>query len=261
LDALFRCYDADTSGGIDYKEFASQLFGRDVGGATPSRGAATAEDLLERLRTKLASRGSRGIIGLSKQFRIMDDNHSMSLDKYEFNKAMQDYMLGFTEGEIGRLFSFFDYDRSGLVEYDEFIRTVRGPMNPNRKAVVAKAFTVLDKDKGGFVDINDIRGTYNASRHPDVLAGKKTEQQILQEFLETFETAHNMRNNDAPDHIVTKAEFEEYYNNISASIDRDDYFEAMMNSAWNLDGSRVTKKGWASDDTGAAKVGAGAARP
>jgi Ca2+-binding EF-hand superfamily protein len=257
LDALFKCYDADTSGGIDYKEFASQLFGRDVGGATPSRGAATAEDLLERLRTKLAARGARGIIGLGKQFRIMDDNHSLSLDKYEFNKAMQDYMLGFSEGEIARLFTFFDYDRSGLVEYDEFLRTVRGPMNPNRKAIVAKAFSVLDKDKGGFVDINDIRGVYNAARHPDVLAGKKTEQQILQEFLETFETAHSLRNNDAPDHIVTKAEFEEYYNNVSASIDRDDYFETMMNSAWNLDGSRVTKKGWASDDTGAAKAGAG----
>ena len=43
---------------------------------------------------------------------------------------------------------------------------------------------------------------------------------------------------------MTKEEFEEYYNNISASIDRDDYFATMMNSAWNLDGSRVTKGGW-----------------
>lgn len=30
----------------------------------------------------------------------MDDNNSRSLDKYEFTKAMTDYMLGFTEGEI-----------------------------------------------------------------------------------------------------------------------------------------------------------------
>lgn len=179
----------------------------------------------------------------------MDDNHSMSLDKYEFNKAMQDYMLGFSEGEIGRLFTYFDYDKSGLVEYDEFLRVIRGPMNQTRKNIVVKAFAVLDKDGNGYVDINDIRGTYNAARHPDVQSGKKTEQQILGEFLETFETAHNMRNNDAPDHIVTKEEFEEYYNNISSSIDRDDYFELMMNSAWNLDGSRVTTKGWASDNT------------
>ena len=77
--------------------------------------------------------------------------------------------------------------------------------------------------------------------------------------METFETAHNMRNNDAPDHIVTKEEFEEYYNNISASIDRDDYFELMMNSAWNLDGSRVTQKGWSNKDTAPSTRGGGVA--
>merc|ERR1719460_989310 len=113
----------------------------------------------------------------------------------------------------------------------------------------------MDKDGSGFIDINDIRGVYTADKHPDVQAGKKTEQQILQEFLETFETAHNMRNNNAPDHVVTKEEFEEYYNNVSASIDRDDYFETMMNSAWNLDGKRVTKKGWGADNTSKAKGG------
>ena len=36
----------------------------------------------------------------------------------------------------------------------------------------------------------------------------------------------------------------EYYNNVSMSIDDDKYFELMMNSDWNLDNSRVTKKGW-----------------
>jgi hypothetical protein len=64
--------------------------------------------------------------------------------------------------------------------------------------------------------------------------------------LETFEAAHSMRNNSAPDHIVTREEYDEYYNNVSASIDRDDYFIQMMNSAWNLDNSRVTKAGWGS---------------
>lgn len=53
-----------------------------------------------------------------------------------------------------------------------------------------------------------------------------------------------MRNNQAPDGIVTRGEFEEYYNNVSASIDRDDYFAQMMTSAWNLDNSRVTKQAW-----------------
>ena len=67
-----------------------------------------------------------------------------------------------------------------------------------------------------------------------MLSGKKTEDQILQEFLETFETAHSMRNNDAPNYVVTKEEFVEYYNNISASIDDDAYFTLMIDNAWKL---------------------------
>lgn len=148
---------------------------------------------MDRLRKKLASRGARGIIGLSKQFRIMDDNHSMSLDKYEFTKAMQDFMLGFSEGEIGTLFRVFDFDHSGLVDYNEFLRNIRGPMNPFRQGYVAKAFAILDKDGNGWINIDDLRGVYNAQKCPDVISGKKTEQQVLQEFLETFEVAHNMR--------------------------------------------------------------------
>lgn len=178
----------------------------------------------------------------------MDDNNSRSLDLYEFTKAVKDYMLGFSDAEIKSLYSYFDYDRSGSVDYDEFLRTLRGPMNPMRKKLVAQAYNKLDKDKSGFIDINDIKGVYNASKHPDVLSGKKTEEQILLEFLETFETHHSLRNNNAPDHVVTKEEFEEYYNNVSASIDNDQYFELMMNNAWKInEGDRTYGKAWANE--------------
>jgi Ca2+-binding EF-hand superfamily protein len=155
----------------------------------------------------------------------MDDNNSRSLDKYEFTKAMTDYMLGFTEGEIQKLFVYFDFDKSGAIEFDEFVRAIRGPMSPQRQQIVMLCFKKLDRDNSGWIDISDIRGIYVANKHPDVLSGKKTEDQILQEFLETFEIAHSIRNNEAPNFVVTKEEFIEYYNNISASIDDDAYFE------------------------------------
>ena len=183
----------------------------------------------------------------------MDDNNSRSLDLYEFTKAMKDYMLGFSDSEIKTLYAYFDSDRSGSVDYDEFLRSLRGPMNPFRRKLVAQAYNKLDKDRSGFIDINDIKGVYSAKTHPDVLSGKKTEEQILLEFLETFETHHSLRNNDAPDHIVTKEEFDEYYNNVSASVDNDQYFELMMNNAWKInDGDRTYGKAWAAKDDGAA---------
>ena len=124
-------------------------------------------------------------------------------------------------------------------------------MNQNRKRVVAQAFKKLDKDGNGHIDISDIKGVYNAKKHPDVLSGKKTEEQVLLEFIETFETAHNLREKTAADHIVTKDEFDEYYNMISVSIDDDNYFQLMMENAWKLteqsrqgDGT----KGWKNEE-------------
>ena len=48
---------------------------------------------------------------------------------------------------------------------------------------MGQAFKKLDRDSSGQIDIDDIRGVYNASNHPDVASGKKTEDEILGEFL------------------------------------------------------------------------------
>ena len=108
---LFSIYDVDGSGGIDYKEFSGVVFGRipsapskgsSAGGAGPSGGSGgnDPEALAVKLKEKLATRGARGIIGLQRQFKIMDDDNSKSLNKYEFSKAMNDFMLGFNQGQI-----------------------------------------------------------------------------------------------------------------------------------------------------------------
>ena len=73
----------------------------------------------------MASRGARGIIGLQKQFKIMDDDRSMDLDQYEFKKAIKDFRVGVSDRDTERLFSIFDRDRSGKISYDEFLRSVR----------------------------------------------------------------------------------------------------------------------------------------
>jgi len=38
------------------------------------------------------------------------------------------------------------------------------------------------------------------------------------------------------DGIVTIEEFEDYYKDMSASIDNDDYFELMIRNAWHIKG-------------------------
>ena len=96
----------------------------------------------------------------------MDDVNSKSLNKYEFTKVMTDCMLGFSQAEISELFTYFNVDCSGTLSYDEFLRSIWGPMNMARKKIVLQAFKKLDKYGNGWIDLSDIKGVYKADRHP-----------------------------------------------------------------------------------------------
>ena len=54
------------------------------------------------------------------------------------------------------------------------------------------------------------------------------------EFLDTFDVG------GVKDGKVTPEEFCNYYANVSASIDNDDYFELMIRNAWHISGG----EGW-----------------
>ena len=92
------------------------------------------------------------------------------------------------------------------------------------------AFDRLDSDGNGMIDGDEVANCYDASRHPDVVSGRKTEEEVLREFLTTFDVGGEV------DGKVTRDEFTNYYANVSASIDNDDYFELMIRNAWHISG-------------------------
>ena len=198
---------------------------------------------IDTLRKALMSRGARGILGLARQFKIADTDNSKEIDLNEFVQVMRDFKVPIDEKDILALFEMFDKNKDGKIVYDEFLRSVRGEMNKFRQGLIELAFKKLDKDGSGVIDMKDVKGTYNAKNHPDVRAGKKTEDQILGEFLETFEMHMNLGGGKR-DQTVTKEEFMEYYNNVSASIDDDKYFELVVVNAWKLYGEEAKKPGW-----------------
>ena len=47
--------------------------------------------------------------------------------------------------------------------------------------------------------------------HPEVKAGRKTEDEVFMEYLETFENHHAMMAGQGADHEITLEEWIEYY--------------------------------------------------
>ena len=105
---------------------------------------------------------------------------------------MRDYRISIQPSDIQRVFRLFDRDGNGQIDYDEFLRAIVGAMNDRRRNIVTLAFKRFDKDGNGVINIEDLKGRYNAKNHPDVKMGKKTEEDVLYEFLDTFEQHYSL---------------------------------------------------------------------
>ena len=54
------------------------------------------------------------------------------------------------------------------------------------------AFRRVDSNGDGELTVADLVGHYDTSHHPDVIAGRKTSDQVLREFLDTFDDRGSM---------------------------------------------------------------------
>jgi len=205
---------------------------------TADAGGMGVDSILTNLRAQLKSHGANGIFGLGRKFRIMDDDGSKTVSFPEFTKALRETGVIIDESSARKLFQYFDNDGSGVLSFDEFLIGVRGELNPRRKGLVEQAFRVIDKDGSGVLDLADITAAYDASKHPEVIAGKKTKAEVFREFIDNFDGGEK-------DGMVYPEEFERYYATISASIDDDDYFELMIRNAWHISGG----EGWSANTT------------
>lgn len=190
------------------------------------------QDPITRFRNKVIQRiGAGGIHAIGRSFRIMDDDRSGRLNEDELQTGLKDYGLHMDMAEIKELMQAIGNGRP--VCYDDFLLAVRGTINKRRQGMIDMAYKVLDNTGDGKITIEDIQNRYNVHHDPDVLAGRKVHDCALGDFLGQFDSIDK-------DGTVTMKEFTEYYRNVSASVDDDDYFELMMRNAWHIPGG----SGW-----------------
>ena len=101
-------------------------------------------------------------------------------------------------------------------------------MSSKRKILVNLVFDSLDRQGKGFLDPIVLTQSFNALKHPDAMSGAKPPQQIHQEFMDGFDFGSAIAGK------VTREEFVEYYETLSASIDNDEFFELIMVNVWGI---------------------------
>jgi len=73
-----------------------------------------------------------------------------------------------------------------------------------------------------------LRVVYDTSDHPKVQSGEMTDEEVFVQFLASF----GDKNGDG---VITRQEWNDYYAAVSANVDNDAHFVALMRNAWKLD--------------------------
>ena len=210
------------------------------------------EDLIGHLRYILYQRGPRGLMAFKRTFMLLDENSDKKISFAVFEKMFKRYRFNLSQVEINNLFNFFDKDKSGSIDYSEFLKELTGNLSEFRIQILKKVFQKLDKNEQGFINVKIMRDNYDPKGHPLVRQGKRSEDEILGEFIDMLEYHFNLlnekneENEDINDIKIDFEEFCEFYKTISVCIEEDKYFEIMVLSEWGIkkDGKSLYQKDW-----------------
>eukprot|EP01064_Diplonema_japonicum_P004668 TRINITY_DN13066_c0_g1_i2.p1 TRINITY_DN13066_c0_g1~~TRINITY_DN13066_c0_g1_i2.p1 ORF type:complete len:365 (+),score=99.11 TRINITY_DN13066_c0_g1_i2:71-1165(+) len=218
LEVVFHKYDVDDSGSLEYDEFCKGLYG-----LIPIPGASKeCRELCRRITLSLkANRGSRNLV---ITLRGMDNDGNGLLDRSEIYAGLSSCGVDLTERELDTIGHYFDRNGDGRISISEFSHTLRGDINMWRTQMVKLAFLQVDTNDSGGISFTEMREAFRADLHPDVVSGQYTEQEIVDEFIQSWVKD--------PDEEISEMEFLDYYKDISLAIPNDEAFTTLVKQTW-----------------------------
>ncbi|RYY86974.1 EF-hand domain-containing protein, partial [archaeon] len=132
IDLLFERFDQDRSGELDYKEFLeligmarrSERVSAPVSSSS-SRVRVEVDAILQRIRRGIEEYlgpGSGSARKVKEVFADIDRNGNSRIDQKEFREAMSRLRVNLSSSDIDMLFQRYDLDRSGEIDYKEFLQ-------------------------------------------------------------------------------------------------------------------------------------------
>ena len=119
--------------------------------------------MVQDIKDTLKRRGAMSIRGIGRVFRILDDNRNRQLDTNELMWGLKDFDIHLSEEQCNVLIQHFDRDNSGTVNFDEFLRALRGELSESRVGFIRQAYNKLDINGDGQVTLDDIARIYDVS--------------------------------------------------------------------------------------------------
>ena len=200
----------------------------------PSKKSKKYSNELKKIISLLKSRGTRGIFSIRRTFDIFDVNCNGSIDLNEFKEMINKLRIELSNEEANSLFNEFDKDKNKEISYEEFLEIILGEFPEERETRLKQVFYMLDKNNSGGVSIDEIKDGYHYKRHPDVLKGRKSPEEIYSEFLDNLDYHFNLiKQIDSKE--LNFNQFVDFYRNISFCYEKYEDFSDYLKAVWGLE--------------------------
>jgi len=133
------------------------------------------------------------------------------------------------------IFGIYDFDRKCQINYKAFLADLYEQLPQVRCQVVEEAFHAIDIDGSESLDLNELKNCFEPTRHPDVIKGIKTVDEVRFEFFNLFTTLHGANHQFISEAPVVLEDFMEYHTIVNSEIERDAEFKNLVTAIWNLD--------------------------
>lgn len=186
---------------------------------------ATLDVVLEELYMDIKSHGLDAFWNLRQYFLNLDKQvrNEGKIDREDLKDALVTWGVTLSRNYFDAIIDVVDVGKTGLIPWAEFIGLVRGPMAPGRQAVVAATFESMGKE---YLTPADLACYMNAKEHPLVSIGGAQEKEALAHMLRLLSIK-----GQTPSSISMSA-FMQYYADLSAGVDDDEYFESIVRGSW-----------------------------
>ena len=198
---------------------------------------ATVENVLLEVQDAIKARGVDAFWNLREFFRQFE-NKTLStgkIDREDLKACLREWGLSTPSPYLDSVVDLCDADQLGLVDLRDFMRVVQGPMARSREDALDAAFACLDAKSSaappGYVAMGDLAVFFKGQEHPMVTIGGYSEEEALDHLLKSVSSVNTHRR-AAPPKQIGFDRFCEYYSDLSAAIDDDEYFNGIVRSNW-----------------------------
>jgi len=198
------------------------------------------KNLLQILRAKINTNNGITYYSLAHHLKSSEDKTTNTTNLETLLSTIKLLQLDINPDDIINFYACLDYTQSGKVSTNEILRVIVGEISERRKISIISKFGEMDKNKTGYLPILFLKKVYNAKYHPDCFLRKKPENEVIDEFMFTFEVFCYLKGL-ANDQEISYKDFVEYYKPISASIESDNYFDDILLGSWNIEDEKLAQ--------------------